>query len=235
MLRSKHFGRMIFHLFWITALFCCLTLYLLIDRHRTQQAMGWWQKQQVERLHQETEVMRDQVLQDLFSLRRHLELMTILPSASSEAEQMVIVADRCHQTLAQLGDRLFSPYAIESLAIAIQELVAIWEKNYPQSTFSYTTVESEAQPTSQNYQFLLIWLDELCRGCRPQQHPLTFAIKLKQEDSHHEIEIHLSQATEMEPAIPTQLIYLCRIFRILQGGQCQLSQTGSQCRLWLKW
>jgi hypothetical protein len=275
-----------FHVFWITTLFCGLTVPLLADAYWTKRAMVWWQQRQIERLYQATEAVRDQVLQDLFCLRRHLELipaspltapllttppltaaLTVQPSTAAEAEQLLKIADRCHQTLAQVSDRLFSPYAIESLAIALQELVAGWETAYPQSLFSYTVeardglIDSPAinspainsplngpleQRAAQSHQFLLIWLDELCRLLRAHKHPLTWTIQLKHEDAdRYEMEINLSQINLSQnltgrerlatQKIAVEIRYLCRIFRILQKGQCQLHRNAGTWRFRLKW
>jgi hypothetical protein len=214
-------------LFWVIATFCGVVIYLVIDRYRTHQAISWWQDRQIERLHQETELIRDRILQDLFSLRRHLGVVIGKPKENLNLEQTLAIADCCHEHLVQLSDRLFSPYAAENLGIAMQELVERWRKVYPDSTFAYANEASTDVASQQNYQFLLIWLDELCRLVSDQQNPIDLAIKLNQSDDGFTIELRVQTAL-VEPSFIAQLRYLSRIFRTLQRGGCQWQRDGDQ-------
>ncbi|MBF2003244.1 MAG: hypothetical protein IGS38_21290 [Synechococcales cyanobacterium M58_A2018_015] len=91
----------------------------------TQQAMQWWESRRVLRLNAEVEVLRDQVLQELFTMRRCLELDSLETGEAADQQRHVWLAqvETLHQSLERLGFQLSPPYVEDSLPLAIQALL----------------------------------------------------------------------------------------------------------------
>lgn len=196
--------------------------------------MVWWQARQLERLHQVTELIREQTLQDLFALRRSLGVAIAAPTGATQLEPTLIIADRCHQDLADFSDRLFSSYAIENLEAALREVVDRWKASYPGSTFSYTSTGGLEENEPINYQFLLIWLDELCHSIVKSAQPVELKLTSQQENRKMYLDCSI-QAQSTALVFPDDIQYFKPIFTILQKGRCQITVQNNQCQIQLQW
>ncbi|WP_431632328.1 hypothetical protein [Alkalinema pantanalense] len=236
---------MFWPLFWIISISSSVVIYLVADAYRTRQAIIWWQKQQIERLHQETELIREQMLQDLFSLRRSLGIMITQFPTESKLEPTLDIADRCHTDLADLSDRLFSPYAIENLEAALRELVIRWKRLYPNSSFSYIVEDLLEENCQTNYQFLLLWLDELCQLLLRESQPVSLKLISRREgrymsltcsiQANHTQATNSIQSQSANPPLLDQIHYLKQIFIVVQQGRCTLTTQQNQYVFHLQW
>lgn len=80
--------------------------------------LRWWYRHQAQWLNREADTIRNGLLQDLFAVRRQLEL---LPGDGGLA-----AVEHLYQSLEDLGNRLSSPYLHDSLPLAIQQALASW-------------------------------------------------------------------------------------------------------------
>jgi hypothetical protein len=87
--------------------------------------LRWWQQHQAEWLNQEADAIRNGLLQDLFAVRRKLELL------NGEGESCVADIEQLYYALRNLGDRLSSPFVEDSLPLAIRHLLSDWEGKLP--------------------------------------------------------------------------------------------------------
>ncbi|MBD2110338.1 MULTISPECIES: hypothetical protein [Cyanophyceae] len=78
----------------------------------------WWHRHQAQWLNREADAIRNGLLQDLFAVRRQLEL---LPGDGSLA-----AVEHLYHSLEALGNRLSSPYLHDSLPLAIQQALSDW-------------------------------------------------------------------------------------------------------------
>lgn len=85
--------------------------------------LRWWHRHQAQWLNREADAIRNGLLQDLFAVRRQLEL---LPSNSGLA-----TIEHLYQALEDLGNRLSSPYLHDSLPLAMQQALANWPPQIP--------------------------------------------------------------------------------------------------------
>ncbi|MBE9157956.1 hypothetical protein IQ265_14130 [Nodosilinea sp. LEGE 06152] len=85
--------------------------------------LRWWHRHQAQWLNREADAIRNGLLQDLFAVRRQLEL---LPSGGGLA-----TVEHLYEALADLGNRLSSPYLHDSLPLAIQQALADWPPQVP--------------------------------------------------------------------------------------------------------
>ncbi|MBD1874988.1 hypothetical protein H6F75_15985 [Nodosilinea sp. FACHB-131] len=85
--------------------------------------LRWWYRHQAQWLNREADAIRNGLLQDLFAVRRQLEL---LPGDGGLA-----AVEHLYQSLEDLGNRLSSPYLHDSLPLAIQQALANWPTQVP--------------------------------------------------------------------------------------------------------
>ena len=88
-----------------------------------EQLLCQWQQNQAEWLDQEAETIRNGLLQDLFAVRRKLELL------DGQATDCLVDFEHLYHSLKHLADRLSSPYIHDSFPLAIQHTVSIWGQN----------------------------------------------------------------------------------------------------------
>ncbi|HEY9764314.1 MAG TPA: hypothetical protein V6D07_17430 [Trichocoleus sp.] len=90
----------------------------------------WCYRHQAQALHTEAETIRNGILQDLFALRRKLELSCPLVGGEGcvEAEEPCLGdIEQIYAALETLSDRLSSPYLQDSLPLAIQHALQPWQ------------------------------------------------------------------------------------------------------------
>lgn len=86
----------------------------------SEQLLCWWHQHQTQWLASEADAVRNGLLQELFAVRRQLELM-----AGGDSHALATV-ERLYSALENLGDRLSSPYLQESLPLAMQHALKGW-------------------------------------------------------------------------------------------------------------
>jgi hypothetical protein len=86
----------------------------------SEQLLRWWHQHQTQWLASEADAVRNGLLQDLFAIRRRLELM-----ANDDTHALATV-EHLYNALENLGDRLSSPYLGESLPLALQHALNSW-------------------------------------------------------------------------------------------------------------
>ncbi len=105
--------------------------------NRIQQALQWWSFRQSIKLSVEANKIREDFLQELFTVRQNLELLAIdNPESSIEKTQASLKQiDHLHRSLAQLSDRLFPSYLEDNLPLAIEYLLEPWIVSHPHLDF----------------------------------------------------------------------------------------------------
>lgn len=86
----------------------------------SDQLLRWWHQHQTQWLASEADGVRNGLLQELFAVRRQLELM-----AGDDIHSLATI-ERLYDALENLGDRLSSPYGQESLPLALQHALKGW-------------------------------------------------------------------------------------------------------------
>lgn len=190
-----------------------------------QHALRWWFKQQSAQLCSAAEQIHNGVLQEVFVIRRSLELSLSNEAGASMTQNRdwLIKTEELHKSLVQLSHVLSPPYLEESLPLAIQSLV------------QYQTIRSGiilkmVLPTNwQAYspdrdRIILNVLHELLTVSLPVAALEGFhCIQLSSNGKLGELTVALTCIDR--PALKTlmhtkELIYLCRCFQYLTPGQC---------------
>ncbi|HEY9734711.1 MAG TPA: hypothetical protein V6D06_00460, partial [Trichocoleus sp.] len=93
--------------------------------------LRWWYQQQTRLLIDEADTIRNGVLQDVFALRRHLELLCQDALEPNACEPCLQDVERIYKALQSLSDRISSPYLEDSLPLAIQHFLQPWRPRLP--------------------------------------------------------------------------------------------------------
>ena len=93
--------------------------------------LRWWHQYQAQMLNHEADMIRNGVLQDMFAIRRRLELSCLTQPNAEEfgCEDHLAKLRRIYILLENLSDRLELPYLQESLPLALQHAVQPWRES----------------------------------------------------------------------------------------------------------
>ncbi|MEO0408002.1 MAG: hypothetical protein AAF289_11685 [Cyanobacteria bacterium P01_A01_bin.135] len=138
----------------------------------TQRALQWWHQRQIGRLHDSAELIRDGILQDLFAIRRMLELThdTQAPVSPVHLQQL----EALHARLEQVSNELSPAFIQDSLPLAIQHRLTVWQQQQPN-----VTAKLSLQPFSGSslaHRLVLTALEEL----------LTLVAEALEQETGHE-------------------------------------------------
>lgn len=110
--------------------FCAALLSRLFpSEYHTQRALQWWHQRQVNRLHDGAELIRDGILQELFAIRRMLELARDRQEPVSQASLRQL--EVLHLRLERVSNQLSPAFIRDSLPLAIQHVLREWQLRYP--------------------------------------------------------------------------------------------------------
>lgn len=106
---------------------------LSTDISSASDLLRWWHQYQAQRLNQTADGIRNGMLQDLFAVRRQLEMACLAneQAAAFGCEHHLAELTRIYDLLAQLSDRLDAPYLQDSLPLSLQHVVQPWQTQIP--------------------------------------------------------------------------------------------------------
>ncbi|NWF57967.1 MAG: hypothetical protein HXY43_01255 [Fischerella sp.] len=202
-----------------------LTLFV-ITYHKTQQALQWWSGRQSLKLFLEAEKIRDELLQESFTIRRSLELLpeNNLELSINKTQECLRKIDNFHQSLAHLSDRLFPAYLQDSLPLAIQYLLEPWVTSYPHIYFHVDLPTSWRHEPAERSLIVLRTLEELLRISLPEVlTQISIYVRLEQQADISKLMVQITY-----PDISTLIFYknlpdfqfLCEAFKFLTSGKC---------------
>ncbi len=191
-----------------------------------QQALKWWFYRQSIKLFLEAEKIRDDLLQESFSIRRSLDLLTIdnLNLPTDKAQEFLQKFDNFDNSLVQLSDRLFPASLHDSLPLAIECLLKPWLTSYPQIFFQINMPASWRLEPMEHGLIILRTLEELLIITLSEVlTPLTVYIGLEEDKNLGKLTIRITY-----PDVPSLLFYsslpdleyLYQSFRFLVSGKC---------------
>lgn len=200
-------------------------IWLLVSYLGAQQAVRWWHHRQTMQLHHEAEQIRDGLLQEVFTLRRQLELSLIGPDQSSTAvsQHWLTVIEQFHTSLKTLSDQLSPPFLGESLPLAIQASLESWRSRYPLVQLDVMLPVDWQQEPYEHSRAILMALNELLRIYVSD--PLTEAsvsVNLNLRGHLSQLKVHITYAAELPNRQPCLQESDClrRSFQFLTGGSC---------------
>lgn len=131
-------------------------------RDGVENALQWWYKKKLTQLESEANLIREQLLQESFAMRRNLELSSIKSDKFAACHQKYIEQlESFHSSLKQLSDRLYPPYLNEGLPFALQHSVERWRERLPDCQFKLGLPQKWQQKSSTNDFIILNILEDL--------------------------------------------------------------------------
>lgn len=201
-------------------------VWFLVSYERTQQALKWWTCRQSMKLFVEAEKIRDDLLQESFTMRRSLELMPVenLELSVNQTQDFLNKIDNFHLSLAQLSDRLFSAYLPEGLPLAIELLLENWIASRPHLYFKMDVPTFWQDEPADRCLVILSTLEELLIIALPEVlTQISIHINLKQQQGIRQLTVEISYPDESTRQFYTnipELAYLSDTFRVLTSGKC---------------
>jgi hypothetical protein len=219
-------------MFYISTTICYLQYY-----GKTQKALQWWYGRQSMRLFQEAETIRDSLLQESFTIRRYLEILSM--EHGDIPQEYLIAIDRWHHSLAKMSDRLFPECLSDHLPLAIEFLLEKWLESYPHLEFDVLLPTNWRTEASESSLVVLTALDELLRITMSQNHePTSIYIRLKLQENIANLIVSFYYSDVSILIYHSRLIevlYLSQSFKFLTSGQCffqSKQQSISYCFSW---
>ena len=227
----------------ITICMGCITIFLAVldSYRRTQKALRWWYYRQASKLSLEAEQIRDSLLQESFTIRRHLETLTTdnLDLSINKAQDCLVKVDNLHQSLTQLSERLFPIYLQYSFPCAIQCLLESWIVTYPHLR-CYTDMPSLwRHETVENSLIVFTTIDELFRISLPDVlTQISIYITLKQHCKTRRIMVKIiypDESTFTSHSKTAEQKHLCHSFQSLTSGKCFFESKNLSYCWYLHW
>jgi hypothetical protein len=199
---------------------------LLKFYHRIQEALQWWASRESTKLFLEAEKIRDGLLQESFTIRRSLEMLTVdnLELSPNQTQECLKKIDTFHHSLAQLSDRLFPAYLQDSLPLAIQSLLEPWIASRNHIYFHVDMPDCWRHEPAEGSLIVLRALEELLRITLPEVlTPISIYITLKQQGNIAQLLVQITYPDVSNlvfySSLP-ELAHLCESFKFLTSGKC---------------
>jgi hypothetical protein len=204
--------------------------------HQRRKALQWWFKQQSFKLWNESERIRNDILQEVFVIRRYFEShLHKDASPDQEFQDCLERFEKLQKSLGILNHQLCPDYGDESLPLAIQSLTKRWQSASPNLHLTLD-LPTQWQPTSlaQN-RLILTTLDELLKIVSPATltHP-QLSIRLAANTHGGTVEVRLQNINLEEKSRiihSSELIYVYRAFQWLMLGQSSV-QAERKALIW---
>lgn len=193
--------------------------------------LRWWHQHQANALSQEAALIRNQLLQELFVIRRRLELHSHTSSTgvNFDYETSLSELEHIYTQLENLSDRLEYPHSRDSLPLALRHLEQCWRKQL--NLRSQLPPTWEPEPVEQTQVLIVLaenWLQQLTKAATLPEHCdmiLQHGVGIK------ELTFHALYREGVPPSvlqISTLLAPMLMTFQLLTEGECaQHSQSGA--------
>lgn len=192
--------------------------------YETRKVLQWWEERHAEVDRHRAEAIRDGLLQELFALRRQLEL----PAATDHPgnrEDWLTTAEHIYTALRQLSENLDAPFLQESLPLAIQSAVERLQPHYPQLEIDLNLPPDWDYRAIQQNRVLLSGLMECLKIVIANDSlPTLLQIQLQQQGQWGELlvqAVYPHQGTSDSRTMDAQLQPISGYLKLLLSARCQ--------------
>lgn len=200
----------------------CLFLY----HQQTQRALIWWHTRQWIRMHQEAEMIHNDLLQELFVIRRNLEISSINPSLYQQQQQQSNLAtiEKFHHSLKELSDYLSPAHIDDSLPLAIQHTLVKWRSRIPELNLQMELPTDWPPESLYTLHVVLMALEELLQIILSNiSGRLSIIVSLKARGNFNELMLQLTDLNKSKETYISnikEVAYLRHAFNFLTCGKC---------------
>lgn len=201
--------------------------------------LRWWHQYQAHMLIQETDFVRNGILQEIIAIRRRLEMSCPLQPPANDTVCAPHLADltRLYNLLENFCDRLQSPFIADSLPLALQHAMRPWQAAL--NLQSHLPAQWSTEPLEQAQ--LLIWLMKALLSLLVElpRSPIATTLTMSEADALKTLAFQAQYGAPLVPAVSQQvesaLQPFLNTFRLLTQARCAVVFQADGFSLKLGW
>ena len=201
-------------------------------RPDTSELLSWWHQHQAQKLNQVSDRIRNGLLQELFSIRRQLEVSCEIEknATSFGCDLHLTNLEHIYDQLEHLSHGLTSPF-LDSLPLALQHAIQPWQQQLSLTTEFPSTWPSESV---EHVQLFITLVESFLNQLATNPHPQHCNLELIQHSTTKEL---ICYATgDAVSACPTEsLLPQLETFRLLTQGEYTQTLQPQLIRWELRW
>ncbi|MEC4816493.1 MAG: hypothetical protein SAK29_24990 [Scytonema sp. PMC 1069.18] len=200
--------------------------WLIVSCRETRKALRWWYHKQHLRMYQEAESIRNKTLQELFVLRRHLELLEFNQIEYGFDTHYLNNIQKVHNSLKELSEFLYPAHIDDSLPLAIRFLLESWKLRFSELNIKLELPEVWEDESEEQRRVLLMLIEELMEifVLKSSSLPsILVTLESRNDKNNLKIEIEIAEnnvSNSMYDSHLEELDFLCRVFRTFTDGEC---------------
>lgn len=176
----------------ITSIVIFLTMrWIIISRQKTRQALIWWYGRQHARMCQEAELIRNKTLQELFIIRRHLELSQLNNDENVFDHKYLDNIQTIHNSVKKLSEYLYPAHIDDSLPLAIHSLLESCKFRFSVSSLNLELPETWENGSEENNRIILAVIEELLHITLSKTYFTSIFLKLEQQIDSCELKMQI--------------------------------------------
>ncbi|MBD2252087.1 hypothetical protein [Nostoc parmelioides] len=213
----------------------------LTSYYRVQKALQWWSYRQSSKFILEAENIRDSLLQETFTMRRNLDLLSTNPweLSSEKIKQYLDKVDHLHHSLVDISDRLFPESLQDSFPLAIEGLLKSWLVTNPHLYFQIDMPIYWRHEPPQSGLIILNSLEELLTiTISDILMPNSIYISLKQKQGLGQLSVKINYSEVCNILFHSSLSsldYLCQSCQFLTSAKCFYYTQSSRVYWYFYW
>jgi hypothetical protein len=208
---------------------------------QVQQAMDWWQQRSMAKQRAYAEMLRERVQQDLFALRRGLELSLDSNMMSIQVQvqrQWLTALEQISLSLDWLKHNLHPAFVEDSLPLALQKKIEAWQGDIQTLQLQLTVPSGWPLNCSYDNWVLLNLIEELLLATMPYRVAqtsvmLSLEAPLPDQQLGFSISMNHPELRIFSPTAPFQ--YLVTVFEVLMAGQCLCKIQNQEYTWYFRW
>lgn len=198
--------------------------------------MQWWNQQRSRHLQHQADQLRDQPLQEIFAIRRSLELIEFDSACCFNLRQdWLSKAEQIQRSIEQISHHLSPFYVEESLPLAIQYELA---NNKTFDSIRLNLPIDWTDQSSEHNRIILAALRELLHLVPDSCSAQAVCVQLKSKKRLAELVVQITNLDQKALAIcrdRKELKYLAQSFRVLTSGWCLHRQQEQTITWYFYW
>ncbi|MDJ0616771.1 MAG: hypothetical protein QNJ63_08495 [Calothrix sp. MO_192.B10] len=200
--------------------------WIIISRQKTRQALIWWYGRQHIRMCQEAELIRNKTLQELFIIRRNLELSQLNNDENLFDNKCLDNIQTIHHSLKKLSEYLYPAHIDDSLPLAIRSLLESCKFRFSLSNLNLELPETWENGSEENSRIILAVIEELLRITLSKTSIISIFLKLEQQIDSCQLKMQIRNIANLShDSYQLEFDFLSSIFQIFTGGKCDYYQS----------
>lgn len=203
-----------------------------------RQISQWFYTRQFDQLLTQSEIIREQLLQQTFALMRSQELGAMDASSAEDAQHWqncLALTQTFNQSLESLSNELWPPFVEESLPLALQHVVKQWAD--PKTIqLELPSDWPQQQPDKQR---MVLWCVRQCLlVLQSSERPASLSLYLIEIKNRAKLWLSLDRLaldTMNDTSLQDELKQIQQIFQFLMPGRCQITYGETSVNFEFNW